>query len=313
MLPIRHITIAALLAVVAGPGVAAELVVQPSETTVGARIQARLTFDVPPGAAFDPPQIGPDLGPFQVFDGRWLAPEDGTPGPWTWEGQLAAFETGDLTVPSIKLRLVRDGEPEVVETSEVEVRIVTVLSDDADLAGLKDTASLVADHGPLLLGLGSALVLLALAGVAWWIHRRYARRFEAVAVPEDVFRRLPPHEWVYDELKRLLEARLLEQRQFERFYEELARIMKQYAGGRFRVDLMERTSEEVPSALRQAGAAENAVLSVSSLLREADAIKFAASVPDPARCRAAVERAYGIVDATRPREATSPDATAGGR
>lgn len=305
-------TVITILAVsLAGTALAAELVVEPAEVTVGARIQATLTFDLPDGATFEPPQIGPDLGPFQVFDGRWTAPAEDHPTRWVWRGQFAAFETGELAVPAIPLRIVGEDGATVVETDEVAVRIVTVLSDDADLAGLKDTASLIADHGPLLLGLGSALGLLALAGLAWWIHRRYARRFEAVAMPEDVFRRLPPHEWVYDELKRLLDARLLEQGQFERFYEELARIMKRYAGGRFRIDLMERTSEEVPAALRQAGAAENAVLSVSTLLREADAIKFAASVPDPARCRAAVERAYGIVDATRPAEEPAEDRAVG--
>jgi hypothetical protein len=93
------------------------------------------------------------------------------------------------------------------------------------------------------------------------------------------------------------------------FFEELSRIVKRYLGGRYRVDLMERTTEEVPASLARAATPSEAVDLVRALLARADQVKFAGDRPGPGACREAVEAAYRIVDLTRPVEAppSSPE------
>jgi len=86
------------------------------------------------------------------------------------------------------------------------------------------------------------------------------------------------------------------------FYGELAWILKRYAGGRYRLDLLEKTTAEVPDLLRQAGAPERAVQKICGLLLRCDEVKFARSKPGPEARRAAVDAVYDIVDATKPAE-----------
>ena len=114
---------------------------------------------------------------------------------------------------------------------------------------------------------------------------------------------MPPHVWIYGELQRLLERRLAEGGQVDVFFSELSRILKLYLGGRYRLELMERTTEEVTPALRQAGAPREAVWTAREILELCDRVKFAGEKPDAEACRAAVDEVYRIVDATRPAEA----------
>ena len=171
-----------------------------------------------------------------------------------------------------------------------------------EIADLKPPASMRAELGPLWTGLAIVAALLAAAAVYWWMHRRYAARLAAAEVPDDPFHRTPPHVWVYGELQKLLEKRLPEQGEVDRFYAELGRILKRYLGGRFRVDLLEHTTAEVPGRLRQAGGAEPMIQKSREILAACDAVKFAGVRPDPEQCRLDVEKVYEIVDATKPRE-----------
>ena len=96
--------------------------------------------------------------------------------------------------------------------------------------------------------------------------------------------------------------RLLEQGRHGHFFAELSRIVKVYLGGRYRVELIERTSSEVPAVLEQARTPASTIEETSGLLDLADRVKFAGDRPDPEICLRAFETAYAIVDATKPRE-----------
>jgi hypothetical protein len=147
--------------------------------------------------------------------------------------------------------------------------------------------------------------------LSWWLWRRYAAKLAAVSAPVDPFRRLPPHVWVYEELEKLLARRLAEEGRIGVFYDELTRIVKQYLEGRYRVDLLERTTSEVPGALQSAGAPQDAGALARALLESSDRVKFARLGAGPAECRAAVEEAYRLVDLTKPAEAPPEPQAAG--
>lgn len=308
-LPIAgRVLLAALCgAAMAGAVAAAEarLTVEADVATVGDRIGATLRLDMETGETFEPSPLGSELGPFSVEGGAWSAPSDEEDGrTWVWTGELVAFRTGALEIPSIELSVEGSDGPSSVSTEPRSVTIESVLTDEdlaveqPEIADLKPAASIAPRYGPLWAALGGLLLLLAAAAVLWWLHRRYAARLAAVPAPTDPFQRTPPHVWIYAELKKLLGRKLAEQGQVDRFYAELARILKIYLGGRYRVDLLEHTTEEVPERLRQAGAA--AVDEVTRLLDECDRVKFARHRPESTSWREAVEQVYRIVDSTKP-------------
>jgi hypothetical protein len=121
-------------------------------------------------------------------------------------------------------------------------------------------------------------------------------------VPTDPFHRVAPHVWVYGELQKLIERRLPEEGRVEEFYAELSRILKRYLSGRYRVELLEQTTEELPAALRQAGAPVSSIQDAEDVLREADLVKFARETPGASQWKAGIDRVYRIVDRTKPVE-----------
>lgn len=259
-----------------------------------------------------------DLGSVAVLDGAWAAPvESGGRRRWVWTGKIAGYELGSVQVPAIEIPVqLRDGARTVARTAAASLTLRGVLPEASpgtkgqELADLKPPATIPPDWGPLRKAMLGFAALAAVAASAWWLQRRYASGLKAVPAPDDPFRRLPPHVWVYEELGRLLERRLAESGQVDLFFEELSRILKTYLAGRYRVELLERTTDEVPSVLRQTGSPAAAIALAHALLAHCDLAKFARDVPDPAACRASVEDAYRIVDATKPADVERETQTA---
>ena len=282
--------------------------VRPSEATIGDPLGVRIEVTIPPDARLDAAQLGPNLGPFSVLGGSWTrsGTEQGEP-DWVWTGEVVAFRTGELELPAIRIRVENADGTELVTSSEpVVVTVRSVLDPQTEgqatpeLADLKAPASLAPDYRPVLTALGILGLLLLGSALVWWLQRRYGARLAAVPSPDDPFHRVPPHEWFYSELQKLLDRRLAEQGQVTVFFERLAFLVKRYLGGRYRVEIMQHTTDEVPARLGQAGA-EDSMQAVSDLLGHCDRVKFAGLTPDESECRAAIEAAYRIVDTTKPR------------
>ena len=293
----------------------AVLEVSSHEATVGDPLQATLTVELPPGTRIEPPDLGATLGPFAVLSGSWQGPSDAQDGVrWIWSGKIAAYEPGSLDVPAIEIRLESASGEQTIRTEPLSITIKSVLpaeekgSEAPALSDLKPPASIAADYRPLEKALAVLLVLLGVSALAWWLHGRYASRLAAVPAPTDPFHRLPPHVWAYGELKRLLERRLAEEGKVDLFFDELGRILKTYLGGRYRIELMEHTTEEVVPLLRQAGAPTNPVFESRVLLERCDLAKFARLALGPDACRKAVGEAYRIVDVTKSIEEAPPEA-----
>ena len=280
--------------------------VTPLKGNVGDALEVEIEVVTPPGFQVERPELGP-LGALTFKARSWEGPlESEGVLRWSWSGTVAAFETGELELPAVSIRVSGPEGEQTLRTEPIGIEIRSLISEgdsEENLADLKGPAGVAPDYGALKRAALILLVLLAVSGVAWWLHRRWAHRLSAVAAPVDPFHRMPPHEWVYKELQHLLERRLAEQGEVDSFYSELSRILKMYLGGRYRVDLMEKTTAEVPDELRGVGTPREAAFGAREVLEGADRVKFAADRPTPAECREAVEAIYRIVDATRPAEA----------
>jgi hypothetical protein len=290
-------------------GASARLEGVPPEAPLAEPFGATIVVTVPEGWTVPEETPGPDLGDVSVLDGAWEpAGRQGAPTVRRWVGRLAAYRLGEVRVPPIPLTvLAPDGSSRAVATGEATLTVRGNLADEgndaapAGLADLKPPATVPPDYRRLGWALAIlALVLLAAAGV-WWAQRRLAGRLARVPVDADPFRRMAPDAWAYEELRALLARRFAEEGREDLFHAELARIVKQYLSGRYRVDLLERTTGEMEDALRQGGMDRARVVEVVALLERADLAKFARVHGGADACRAAVEEAYGIVDRTRAR------------
>lgn len=288
--------------------VRARLEIAARDVALAEPFPAKIEVTVPKGWTVPGENPGPALGDVSVIDGAWEDPSDDQGQTVRrWVGRLAAYRLGEVRIPAVRLAvLAPDGSAEAVATDPESLSVRGSLAAGGGgeappgLADLKPPATVSPDYRGLLWAMG-ILALVVLAAVAvWWAQRRWAGRFARVAVDTDPFRRMAPDAWAYEELRALLERRLAEEGLEDLFHAELARIVKQYLSGRYRVDLMERTTGEIVPALRQGGMAPERATEVVALLERADLAKFARVLGGAAACRAAVEQAYGIIDRTRP-------------
>jgi len=312
----RFALVAACLTMLAGSWAAGadsgavrlEVKVDAERATVGDPITVELRVDLGEGARLEPERLGPELGPFSVVEESWSGPEEVEGARrWLWKGTVVAFRTGELELPAIRVRVLSaEGATLAAESEPQAVSIESVLDPaetEDSLADLKPPVGVPADYATLFAAGGIILVLLLVSLLVWWIHRRYGARLAAVAPVEDPFHRTPPDVWIYAELQKLLDRRLAEQGEVEEFFAELSRILKFYLSGRFRVELLERTTDELPGQLRQSGAPDAWIETIHELLVGCDMVKFARARPVVEDCREAIERTYRIVDATKPQVA----------
>ena len=277
--------------------------IEPTAATVGDALTVTLTLEAPEGVEPVREKIGPELGPFSVLEESWTGPAGDRANRWTWTARVAAYRTGELEFPPISISAAGDAEGWTTEALQVQVDSVIeelgTEEEPPEIADLKQPASVTANFAPLWLAGGLLALLLAVAGLAWWLHRRYAEKLAAAPIVEDPFARTPPHEWAFAALQELLGERGVTT---DLFYSRLSWILKRYLGGRYRVDLLEHTTDEVRPLLVQAGAPSTSLTRVGAVLADCDAVKFAKYEPGETERKDVVDRVYGIIDSTKPAE-----------
>ena len=264
------------------------------EVQVGDDFTFTLALTHPPEGDFVPPSEV-DFEPFDVLE-TWT--EEVSPVETRLHFRLAAYQLPEeLEVAPLTIRY-RDeaGEMARIESEPVAVRVVTSLTPDvADIHDIKDPMVLeVPRDWSLLLWL---LLALLASLVAYLIYRKLRKDTEDEAAPAWVPPPRPSHEEAEAALARLAEKGLIEKGEIVLFYTELTDIMKRYAGRRFVVPYLERTTEEVLSDL---AAKQVSTPPLRAILEIADLVKFAKQMPGLQQGRSSLTMALDLVRDTRP-------------
>jgi hypothetical protein len=239
--------------------------------------------------------------------GEWRLDDEAEETSRLWNGHATFYQLGDVTFPSLSLT-VEGMQP----SASIPVLVLGRLDEETAgnpeaLADLKGPASLKPNLRPWLYALAGLIGLLVLGWYARRAMKKVTEKLRAEPIVTDPFDRLSPHEWAYGELKALLGSRWAEEGEYDRFYTRLSWILRRYLGGRFRIELMERTTTEMLPLLHQAGASGDWIETLMPLFSELDRVKYAAGTADPDRCRESVEESYRLIDASRPQPTKPAD------
>jgi len=216
-----------------------------------------------------------DLAPFEVLDARTRPAEtDGDRARSTAVFSLAAFELGELVIPSFDVSVVApDGSAETLATDEYGVEVVTVGADETgdirDIRGplgIPISAVRVAFLGVLLLIVG----LLAYAGL-----RRIRRRGPAADRPAPGPPARPAHEVALEALARIESSPMLERGQVKEYHIEISDVLRRYVEARFGVTALEMTTWEIIEGLERAQADADLREGLRRFLDQCDMVKFA--------------------------------------
>ncbi len=141
--------------------------------------------------------------------------------------------------------------------------------------------------------------LLILAAAAYALHRWLAKRGKGFG---DLFKPappLPPHVAAIQALETLHNQKLWQNNRHKQYYSGLSDILRTYIAARWGVGAMEMTSDEIIEAMRAEELPDKARMDLTSILRDADLVKFAKAMPEAEQNESDYLKAYYFVEETK--------------
>ncbi len=141
--------------------------------------------------------------------------------------------------------------------------------------------------------------LLILTAAAYALHRWLAKRGKGFG---DLFKPappLPPHVAAIQALETLHNQKLWQNNRHKQYYSGLSDILRTYIAGRWGIGAMEMTSDEIIEAMRAEELPDKARMDLTSILRDADLVKFAKAMPEAEQNESDYLKAYYFVEETK--------------
>ena len=243
---------------------------------------------------------GDNLAPFELVER--VDGEPSTPVESHITLRLATYQLpGEIAVPPIKVEYRNEsGELASIETGPISIALGTSLT--PEVADIHDIKAPIADipipreWGWLWWLLGALLV----AAVAYLLYRRFSRKQPKSRVEPPPLPLPPPEVEAESALRQLVEAGWLQKGEVRRFYIELAEIMKRYAGRRYGVPFLERTTPEIQKDLKHARISRKVQGQLDKMLVTSDLVKFARIIPPDEESNQMVPESFRFIAETKP-------------
>ncbi len=289
-----------------GP-VAVTAKISPDPSQVGDLLKLELTAAYPAGYTVNLP-LGLVLDPLHLVSVDESEPESTGQGfrkVFTITAQH--FAVGDARVPAFPLTyLGPDGAVQTVQVPPTPFTVSSLLANEPDPKRQPEDPPVSLEYpnrrAEIIIYSAAAALLVGLVGGLLWA--RWRRRPKPIVLPPPV----PAHIVAYQQLDELQKSEMVARGAYQDYYLQLTEIAKGYIEGRFGIDALDRTTDELRRALEQA-AAQIAPLTPKELVRflqACDLVKFARFAPPGDEAEAALAEVRKMVDDTAPKLADKP-------
>jgi hypothetical protein len=211
--------------------------------------------------------------------------------------QLESFQTEPINLTFID----KDGNEQRIETAPVTIAVSSNLGEkpeEATLRPIQDIMPIRSRWLPFLPWAAVAGILLSVAiGWLWW--RRKHRPGSIMAATVD-----PPHIQAEKEIDQLVAGGLFEKGEVKTFYFIFSEIIRRYMESIRHFPAAEMTTEEIVRYVGNTSQDEE----ILPLLRQADLVKFADTIPTPDRNVRDIEAARTYIRQTCPMQTDALDA-----
>jgi len=265
------------------PGLTASL--DQESAKLGSIVLLTLRYSLPEGARLtDKPEIR-GLDGLTIL-GREIRPEQIK--VKLLVDRIDSWKTGPLSLAYLD----KDEKTEVLATDPVSIKVLSNLGEKPEEAQLRPIQGIIPTRAWLLkyLPWGAGLLGIVLAGAGLCIWRKKRRIWKVSAELLE-----PPHVRARKEIEQLEAQGLFEKGHTKAFYFRFSEILRRYLESVRGFPAAEFTTEEI--APRIDNEQDRTLL---PLLRQADLVKFADSVPTPARKEEEVRAALSYIQETAP-------------
>ena len=210
--------------------------------------------------------------------------------------QLETFQTEPITLTIID----KDGNEQQIETAPVTIAVSSNLGEkpeEATLRPIQDIMPIRSRWIPFLPWIAVAGILLCFAiGWLWW--RGKHRPGSILAATAD-----PPHIQAEKEISQLVAGGLFEKGEVKTFYFIFSEIIRRYMESIRHFPAAEMTTEEIARHVGNTSQDQE----ILPLLRQADLVKFADTIPTPDRNMRDIEAARTYIRQTCPMQTEALD------
>ena len=224
--------------------------------------------------------------------------------------RLAAFEEGKFNLGTARVLYADKNIIDTLQSADsvyLEVATFQIDSTSQSIYDLKAQKTLPFRFGEVAGYVQWAvLALLILVAAAYAFHKWLERRGKHFA---DLFRPtppLPPHVAAIQALEALHNQKLWQNNRHKQYYSGLSDIVRTYIAARWEIGAMEMTSDEIIEAMRGEERPDKARMDLTTILRDADLVKFAKATPDAEQNENDYLKAYYFVEETKLVEEPAP-------
>lgn len=217
---------------------------------------------------------------------------------------LAAFDTGDVSIPALTLRYSTGAGDGTIETQEKKIYVRSVLSaEQKEIVDIKPPQEIAV---PLWIYLAAIGTLIALSVAGYFLYRYFRTR-----TPPAVTEKSVPVKSAYDEAMEQLAA--IEKLPVETpdevkaYYTVLADTVRSFLERHYRIAAMEEITSEIHTDLlmkRRTSLPE--ADRIKRLLEKADLVKFAKFTAGKIEAKESLTLAYSVVEVAKPVAETVP-------
>jgi hypothetical protein len=216
---------------------------------------------------------------------------------------ITSFDSGSWVIPPFKFLIA--GDTQIYYTNPVKLHVQTIPVDTT--LAIKDIKSVMdVDYSIIdwikdnVIELSVALlVLIIIIVAAYYVRKKMKNKPVEVVVQAPS---IPPHIVALEKLEKLSQEKLWQQDKTKQYYISLTEIIRDYIEGRFKIQALEQTSEEILISFRNTAIDDDSIQKLKQILLLSDLVKFAKEKPLPTENELSLSNAYAFVNGTKREE-----------
>jgi len=284
----------------AGVGISLSTTIDKTKGYIGDEFHYRITIVSPKSYFLFPPNLGDNLGSFQIRDFQQSEKNISKSSiEKKYDFTLSAYMTGAFTIPVFSIYYKDEkGQTNHLQTDKINVEILKMTSSQMTNKDIKDLkAQFKMKDNLLWLKILVGILLLLFIMVLIYIKnfKKKSNFIENIIKKEP---QLPPDEEALQKLQEIKNSDLLSEGHIKEYYSLVNEVIRTYISRRFNIVTLEASSYDILQELEKIYLSQEIFKLIEIFLEKSDMVKFAKYKPSGNEVKGFIESAFEIVSLT---------------